>query len=286
MATNDVQDPTAGDWWSQNAPPAAPRLTGPVKDSTDPRLHDPSYASDPEVVQYLSGIYGSGGTAYTPPANTPGWDPVTERWKTKPTETGGGDGGGGGGGGVGVPTTGFGAAPTPYASDPNAPTYDPLPPYVAPEWTGGDYVAPTVAELEASPGYQARMDAVLRARNRSAAAQGTVLNGGTLVALGRDAQNFASNEYQNLRQNTLEAYKQRYSQFTDAAGRDLASRTVNANDTQNTFANRTATYNTGNARTLSEYITNVTNKRNSELDYWNRLQDVNRTGADLAGGSR
>lgn len=290
MATNDVQDPTTGtgDWWSQNAPPttAAPPTGARITSWDDPRLLDVRLANDPAVIDWVN-------------RTTPGtgqYDP------TLPPNPGKGQQGGSGGRLTGpetpnpgpgtpvlppgVPTSGFGAAPTPYASNPDAPTYDPLPPYVAPQWTGGDYVAPTEAELLASPGYQGRLDAVLRARNRSAAAQGTILNPGTLVALGRDAQTFASGEYQNLRANTLEAYKQRYSQFTDAAGRDLASRTVNANDNQNTFANRTLTYNGGNARTLSDYITNVTNKRNSELDYWNRLQDLNKTGADLSGGSR
>jgi hypothetical protein len=79
---------------------------------------------------------------------------------------------------------------------------------------------------------------------------------------------------------------QKYKQFTDAAGMDINARTVNANENQNTFANRLNLYTGNNARTLSDYLTNVTTKRNAELDYWNRLQDLNQTGASLAGGSR
>ena len=79
---------------------------------------------------------------------------------------------------------------------------------------------------------------------------------------------------------------QKYKQFTDAAGMDLNARTINANENQNTFANRTQTYQAGNNRTLSDYITNLTGKRNSELDYWNRLHDVNQTGLSAATNSR
>jgi hypothetical protein len=185
-----------------------------------------------------------------------------------------------------VPTSGFGAAPAPYGSDPTAPQYQPLPEYRAPQWDGGDYVAPTEAELYATPGYQSRLDRRMKTAGRQFAAQGTVLNGGTLQALDRSAQDYATGEYQNLRANTFEAYKNRYAQFADSAGRDLASRSINAQDNQNTFLNRTNTYLSNNNRTLSDYLTNLTAKRNSELDYWNRLNDVNGTGASLAGGSR
>ena len=188
-------------------------------------------------------------------------------------------------GGSGVPTSGFGAAPPTYRSDPNAPQYEPMERYQAPIWTGGDYVNPTQAEVEASPGYGARLAAGLQARERSAAAQGTVLNGGTLKALDRDAQTFATNEYQTYRNNTYDAYKQKYSQFQDAAGLDFGARTLNANENNQTFQNRTSTYTGNNSRNLSDFITNITNTRNSELDYWNRLMDVTRNGANAASGS-
>jgi hypothetical protein len=214
---------------------------------------------------------------------------------TDPGTSGGGSSGGGGGGGSssgggwtapqGPPSSGFGAAPPTYASDPNAPQYQPLPTYVAPTWTGGDFVNPSEEDLKSSPGYQARLDQLIKTKTRQAAAQGTVLSGGTLVALDRAGQDYASNEYQTFRNNALDAYKQKYAQFTDAAGMDLNARTVNANQNQATFANRTQTYNTGNARTLSDYLTNVTAQRNAELDYWNRLNDVNQTGSNLAGSS-
>jgi len=283
---NEQQDP--GDWWSQNAPPA-PGFTPDPGHGTAvaPPTFTPAPGSNPTTLnpdwRAQGGVPAGPGTHWDPargmfvPDAAPAADP------TKP--------GGGGGGStttqpIGVPTSGFGSAPAPYASNANAPTYTPLATYVPPTWTGGDFVNPTEADLHAMPGYQSQLDAGLQARQRSAAAQGTVLNGGTLKALDRYGQDYANTSYQTLRNNSLDAYKQKYAQFTDAAGMDLNARTINANQNQNTFANNMNTYTTGNARTLSDYLTNVTTNRNAELDYWNRLQDVNNTGANLAGGSR
>lgn len=293
MAQRDDQNPndTGGDWWSQNAPPvpAVPPQTG-AEPTFDPNVNFqttwsegpnsqptdviPGWHWDPSMARFVKDAATQNNPEPTPTPNpTPNLYPGTITGNTGAVPQG-------------VPTSGFGAAPAPYHSDPNAPQYAPLPTYVAPTWTGGDYVNPTEADLLASPGYAARLAASQQARERSAAAQGTVLNGGTVKALDRNASDYASNEYQTLRNNTYDAYVQKYKQFTDAAGMDLNARTVNANENQNTFANRTSTYNTANTRNLSDYITNVTNTRNSELDYWNRLNDVNSTGANLAGASR
>lgn len=295
LDTNPTDPTTGGDWWSQNAPPPTPSWL-PEGATLNPdgsvtlangnvvAAPPPGYTRDPQtgVISRTGPDNPDQGALKPYQAPTPG--PIAPPPNPIAPPPGGGITSPGAP--IGVPTSGFGAAPTPYTSDPNAPTYEPLPPYTPPTWTGGDYQNPTEQDLFNSPGYQARMDAVLRSRNRSAAAQGTVLNGGTVAALGRDAQTFASNEYQNLRNNTFEAYKQRYAQFQDAAGMDLGARTLNANANQSAYANRTAAYVNNNTRTLSDYLTNYTGKRNSELDYWNRLQDVTNTGANLAGGSR
>lgn len=284
--------------WAPNPAPASVTEQKPLDPSDpnfNPNVNNPTtwdaganrpkedYAGwtwDPNMYRYVQGA----APAATPPPAT----------NTGGGSTGGGSTGGGGGGATaapgwsapaGPPSSGFGAAPPTYQSDANAPQFQPLPEYRAPTWTGGDFVNPSEEDLKNSPGYQARLDQLIKTNTRRAAAQGTVLNGGTLQALDRAGQDYASNEYQTFRNNALDAYKQKYSQFTDAAGMDLNARTINANQNQATFANRTQTYNTGNARTLSDYLTNVTAQRNAELDYWNRLNDVNQTGAQLAGSS-
>jgi hypothetical protein len=291
MATMDGNDPNAGgDWWSQNAPQVAATTGAPTGDYQ-------RIAVAPDGVP----IYQNGSRYFTRSPDgsiqeqfqggLPDWlkQQLGQMPKPNPEPIGGGGGGTitGDTGAVpfGVPTSGFGAAPQPYISNAAAPVYQPMPTYTPPTWTGGDFVNPTAADLYASPGYQTRLNTGLQGRERSAAAQGTILNGGTQKALERYGQDYANNEYQTLRNNSLDAYKQKYAQFTDAAGMSLAARTANANENQNTFQNNTNSYLQGNSRTLSDYLTNLTAKRNSETDYWGRLQDLNQTGANLAGGS-
>lgn len=288
MAVYNESDPRFGQsdepsWFDQNPPPSAPTYVTydflgydgqtDVYRGSDGNL----YQGDKNGPNGFSRYTGSATTFSPSPvaAPTPTQTPNTPAPAPGPSPTP-----------LGVPTTGFGAAPAPYVSNAEAPAYTPLPTYAPPLWTGGDYVNPTVEELYASPGYQARLDDRLKGEARRYAAQGTILNGGTLRALDRSAQDYATNEYQTLRNNTYDAYVQKYKQFTDAAGMDLAARTLNANENNNTYANRTANYLQGNARTLSDFLTNYTTKRNSELDFWQRLQDLNSTGASLAGGSR
>ena len=284
------------DWWSANVPWWE-----------DPNSRPPGYTGQwppplPDGYTY-GGAVGSvappgsqGGAAGSPvgaggaPATTPtardaAGDPTYLAPPPAPTPTPGPTGGGGGGP-IGPPTSGFGAYPSAYQSNPNAPQYSPMPTYRPPTWTGGDFVNPTEADLHAMPGYQSQLDAGLQARERSAAAQGTVLSGGTQKALTRYGTDYANTNYQTLRNNTLDAYKQRYSQFTDKAGMDLGARTVNANEHQNTFQNNMNAYTAGNARTLTDFLTNLNAKRNAENDYWAHLNDVSGTGAQLAGGSR
>lgn len=295
MALPNQGQPT-DDFWATNAPPAAsgpswlpPGYTlnadGSVSDASGrvaSPAPQPGYHRDPNTGTIIYNGYDTTTGAITPaPTYTPNMGPAaTVTPPPGPVTTPGGPGP------IGPPASGFGAYPAPYASDPNAPQYQPLPTYKPPTWTGGDYVNPTEGDLLAMPGYQVGLDAGLLARQRSAAAQGTILSGGTQKGLTRYGNDYATTNYQTLRNNTLDAYRQRYSQFTDAAGMDLQARTLNANESQNTFQNRLSTYNTGNARTLSEYLTNLTAKRNADLDYWGRLKDLNDTGAGLAGGSR
>lgn len=53
----------------------------------------------------------------------------------------------------------------------------------------------TMADFNKDPGYQFRMDQGSQALQRSAAARGGLMNGGTLKALDRYGQDYASNEY-------------------------------------------------------------------------------------------
>jgi len=182
-----------------------------------------------------------------------------------------GPGGGAGSGG-----------PMPSATDQFS---GPPPDYTSTPWTGGAYTppplptelqtpfqAPTQAELETSPGYLARLDAGRRGRERGYAARGTIFNGGTLVALDREAQTQASNEYGNLYGQRLNSRQQNYGEYQGAVGVG-----------QNTYQNRYNAWGDENARTLQQYQTRVGTRRNWENDLWGRYRDLRDGGLRAAG---
>jgi len=172
---------------------------------------------------------------------------------------------------------GGGAAPNPTMSP--AP-----PPYASTPWTGGDYtppplpddlqhefVAPTQAEVEASPGYQTRLDTGRLTRERAASARGTLSSGGTLKALERYAQDYASNEYSNVYGQRLSTRNQNYSEYQGAVGVG-----------QQTYMNRYNAWADENGRTRTDYTLNNDTRRNWENDYWARLRDLYRGGLDAS----
>ena len=225
----------------------------------------------------------------------------------------------------------FDAPPTSYSNTPYAgPNGAPLPlptnlqgQFQPAVWTGGDFVeptksaslqkefaAPTLAELQQSPGYAARLAAVEQAQQRSAAAQGTVLNAGTQRALGQATQDYASNEYQNLygqnlatrqenvgeynttRGNAYQDYMTKYGQFQDANANALAARQQNVGEYklqsdigQQSYTNRYNQWLNENNRTLTNYMTNVNTRRGFYNDYWGRLKDLYTGGVDTANNS-
>lgn len=281
------QDPTGGsgdDWWTQNAPPPTAATNAPSGDYK-------KVATAPDGVP----VYQNGSRYFTrnPDGSVqeqfqgglPDWLKQQTGQVPTPTPTT-----------APTPTATYGPAPSPVASGNfgAAPTPYTAPVYETPTWSGGPpptaptltrYTLPTQAELEASPGYQARLKAGQQVGERSAAGRGSILNGGTQQALARYGQDYASNEYSNLvgqGQSTVALnnnasqtefgdafanYQARYGQFSDDAARS-----------KNTFDT-----NAGNG--YQAFQTNVTNKRNADTDYWTRLNDLFTTGSSLANNS-
>lgn len=71
---------------------------------------------------------------------------------------------------------------------------------------GQSFTAPTGLTEQNDPGYQARLQLGQDAVQRSAAAAGGVVTGGTAQALNNQAQTFASNEYGNVYNRALNTY--------------------------------------------------------------------------------
>src|SRR5262245_3044053 len=81
----------------------------------------------------------------------------------------------------------------------------------------------TPGALEMDPGYQFRLGEGLKALERSAAAKGTLLTGGTLKGLNRYAQDYASNEFQNRYARLFGEQQNRFNQLRSLAGLGQAS---------------------------------------------------------------
>jgi len=81
-----------------------------------------------------------------------------------------------------------------------------------PDWTG-KFTAPTDVTEQNDPGYQFRLAEGQKALERSAAARGNLLTGGTAKAEQRYGQDFASNEYQNVYNRAFQQYQQGYNEF-------------------------------------------------------------------------
>jgi hypothetical protein len=74
------------------------------------------------------------------------------------------------------------------------------------------------SDFQADPGYAFRLKEGFKALERSAAARGTVLSGGTLRELARYNQDFASNEFSNAFNRFQENRRTRYNQLASLAG--------------------------------------------------------------------
>jgi hypothetical protein len=99
--------------------------------------------------------------------------------------------------------------------------------------------------LQMDPGFQFRLQQGQQAIERSAAAKGTLLTGGTLKGLTRYAQDYSSNEFQNRYQRLLGEQQNRYTQLygLSALGQNSAAQqgvqnTNNANQGTNTITDR------------------------------------------------
>lgn len=75
------------------------------------------------------------------------------------------------------------------------------------------FQAPTAAQAAATPGYQFAQDQGQQAIQRSAAANGNLLTGGTEKALDQYSQGLADTNYQQVYNNALGQYQMGYNQF-------------------------------------------------------------------------
>ena len=88
---------------------------------------------------------------------------------------------------------------------------------------GETFTAPTEVTEQNDPGFKFRLQEGQKALERSAAARGTLLTGGTAKAVQRYGQDYASNEYGNVYNRAIGEFQQRYNIFRNTQS-DLYNR--------------------------------------------------------------
>jgi hypothetical protein len=124
-------------------------------------------------------------------------------------------------------------------------------------YSGGEFKAPSAEQARQAPGYQFGLQEGLGAQQASAAANGTLLTGGTQAALNQNAQNYADTNYNNVYNQALQTYgtnynnwaNQKTSEYNRLAGMagmgQTAANTMNTDGLQSTSQMANTLTNTG-----------------------------------------
>lgn len=154
-----------------------------------------SGANSLATLQYLMGTGGS--TAGVPGTNLPGGATTTPQSLSIPGVKGS----------VTIP----GVTPLTGTADTALGAYGSL----MASYPGGAFTAPTAAQAAATPGYQFAVQQGEGAQQASAAANGSLLTGGTQNALDQYAQNYANTNYNNVYNQALTGYNTNYNTWAN-----------------------------------------------------------------------
>ena len=120
------------------------------------------------------------------------------------------------------------------------------------------FSAPTAQDLSNDPGYQARLNLGTQALQQSAAARGNLLTGGTSQALNRYAQDYASNEYNNMYNRAYNTYASNYNQYENDQANKY-NRLASLAGAGQTTANNLATLGQNTANSVSNNLLSTAN---------------------------
>lgn len=161
--------------------------------------------------------------------------------------------------------------------------------FVAPEGAPGQFEAPTAVTMENDPGYQFRLEQAKKALERSAAARGTLLTGGTAKALGRYMQDYASGEFQNVYNRALGTQQQKQADFANLFGRALGTQQQKQSDFANLFGRALGTQQQQQSdfanrygRALGEFQQKYNIFNQNQTNRFNRLSAISGVGQTAA----
>lgn len=237
----------AGDWWTQNQPPPSAPITGApwAPDTPQANGETPQFISNQPTIP----VQSPSGTPWGAAGPYINWDTSGNQFSWGSPQGAPGPQSGGSAASWGGPVEPFQGMPYPTFTPP------PLPDYLQ-----KGFQLPSAEELESSPGYMARYQQGLTSRDRSAAAHGTILNGGTQKALARYGQDYASNEYGNLVNQRLGERQQQSSDYLNLAyGPAWQQNSAAVNQYGQLY---------------KQYQDQIGNNRNSMSDYWSQQMDL------------
>lgn len=136
------------------------------------------------------------------------------------------------------------------------------------------FKAPTDVTEQNDPGYQFRIKQAQQGFERSAAARGQLLSGGTLKALQRYTQDYASNEYANVYGRAASEYDRTATTYKQIAGMGQQA-TAAQGDLLTQGANATAAGQVGSANAYGGAISGIGNN----LSFLSMLQAMNKPAA-------
>lgn len=136
---------------------------------------------------------------------------------------------------------------------------------------GSGGALPAAGTMGADPGYAFRLQQGQNALQAAAAAHGSVLSGGTLKALDRYNQDYASGEYGNVFNRALSTAGFNENQYGNMFNQGLSG----AQFGENQYGSR---YN----QAANTYGLNTGTLRNAQNDYWSRLNDLYQGGLSAA----
>jgi hypothetical protein len=228
MAGPAVSQGPDGNWYDAQGQPTDPPPTGP----------DPTRTGPP--VARHGGTTGSGGT------DAPGTA-----------------------GNVGQPTSQPLVSPPASIAPFSGVTYPQFTPPPLPDALQKPFTLPTAQDLLTNdPGYMARYQLGQDAIQRSAAAQGTLLSGGTLKGLQQAGQDYASSEYNNYYNQLLGTRQQQSADYLNLAYGPSWQQNQGA---VNQYG-----------QLYGQYKDLIANNRNAQNDYINQLLEQQRIGAGAA----
>jgi hypothetical protein len=126
------------------------------------------------------------------------------------------------------------------------------------------FTAPTEVTEQNDPGYQFRLAEGTKALERSAAAKGGLLTGGTAKAIEKYGQDYASNEYSNVYNRALQNYQTNYNVYANERTNAYNELAALAGVGQ-TSANTLASTGTSTANSVANTLTSSASNQASAL---------------------